>query len=64
MIDDDILREIRATRDAFAESHNFDLRAMAETLKKMDLKGREVVSFESASPEQAGSTAPKSASAA
>ncbi len=46
MIDDDILQEIRATREAFAAAHNYDVRAMGETLKRMDLSGRKVVNFE------------------
>jgi hypothetical protein len=52
MNDDDILQEIRATREAFAAAHNYDVRAMAETLKKMDLRGRTVVNFEAAPNEK------------
>ena len=46
MNDTDILQEIRATREPFAAAHNYDVRAMGETLKKLDLKGRKVVNFE------------------
>ena len=52
MIEDDILREIRATREAFAAAHNYDVRAMGETLKRMDLGGRTVVNFESSHNEK------------
>jgi hypothetical protein len=46
MIDDDILKEIHATRAAFAERHGFDIRAMAATLQAAEAaSGREVVSF-------------------
>jgi len=34
MIEDDIIREIRATRDAFAQSHNYDVWAMMAALRE------------------------------
>jgi hypothetical protein len=34
-MDKDVLEEIRATRDAFAEAHGFDIRAMFATLQRM-----------------------------
>jgi hypothetical protein len=44
MIEDDIIREIRATREAFAAAHGYDVRAMVETLRKKDAAaGRQVV---------------------
>jgi hypothetical protein len=46
MIDDEILQEIRATREAFAAAHGSDIRAMGEALKKFDLSGRTVVNLE------------------
>ncbi len=36
MADDDILQEIRATRDAFAAKHNCDVRAMIAELRSKD----------------------------
>jgi len=46
MIEDEILREIRATRDAFAAEHNYDVRAMVAALRAEDAAlGRVVVSF-------------------
>ena len=56
VIEDDILQEIRATREAFAAAHNYDVRAMGETLKKMDLSGRKVVNFEVVPNERAESS--------
>jgi len=34
-MDNDVMDEIRATRDAFAEAHGFDIRAMFATLQRM-----------------------------
>jgi hypothetical protein len=46
MIDDDILREIRATREAFAAAHNYDIRAMAATLQAAETASdREIVTL-------------------
>ena len=39
MKEDDILLEIRRTREAFAEAHGFDIRAMVATLRRMDDAG-------------------------
>jgi hypothetical protein len=44
--EDDILREIRAVREAFAAEHNYDVRAMVAALRAEDLAaGREVVTL-------------------
>lgn len=47
MIDDDILREIRKTREQFAAEHNYDLHAMFRALKAVEAaeaaSGRPVV---------------------
>jgi hypothetical protein len=44
VIEDDIIREIRATREAFAAAHGYDIRAMVETLRALgESSGREVV---------------------
>ena len=39
MIEDDILREVRAARDAFARSHGYDLHAMVAALRALDERG-------------------------
>jgi len=39
MIEDDVLREVRAAREAFARLHNFDIRAMAADLRARELAG-------------------------
>lgn len=39
MIEDDILKEIRATRDAFAQRHGYDLNSMIAYLRKLDELG-------------------------
>jgi hypothetical protein len=39
MIEDDVLREVRAAREAFARSHNYDVRAMVAKLRELDLAG-------------------------
>jgi hypothetical protein len=33
MIEDDVLRKVRAAREAFAQLHNFDVRAMVADLR-------------------------------
>ncbi len=41
---DDIPREIRATREAFAAAHGYDVYAMGDTLRALDAaSGQEVV---------------------
>jgi hypothetical protein len=58
MIDDEIIRQIRATRDSFAERHNFDIQAMAATLQAAEAaSGHRVVSF---SPQPVPSAVPSS----
>ena len=39
MVEDDVLREVRAVREAYARSHNFDVRAMVADLRTRDLAG-------------------------
>jgi hypothetical protein len=39
MVEDDVLREVRAARDAYARSHNYDVRAMVADLRSRDLAG-------------------------
>jgi hypothetical protein len=39
MIEDDVLREVRAAREAYARLHDFDVRAMAADLRARDLAG-------------------------
>lgn len=44
MIEDDVMREVRAAREAYARLHNFDIRAMVADLRCRDLAGdRQVV---------------------
>jgi len=44
MIEDEIVREVRATREAFAASHGYDIRAMVAALHKLGIaSGRELV---------------------
>ena len=44
--EDDIMREIRATRAAFAEAHGYDMKAMGDTLRRMQVEsGVPTVSF-------------------
>jgi hypothetical protein len=48
---DEILQEIRKTRDAFAERHNFDIRAMVAELQQLDQQSdRPVVRHEPRRP--------------
>ena len=43
-MDDDVLREVRATREAFARTHGYDVRAMVATLRRLNAAGdRQVV---------------------
>jgi len=39
MVDDDVLREVRAVREAYAQMHNFDVRAIVKDLQTRDLAG-------------------------
>ena len=51
MIEDDILKEIRATREAFAQMHNYDIDAMVEYLRRRTEAGdRPVVRLEPRRP--------------
>jgi hypothetical protein len=46
MIEDDVVREVRAAREAFAASHGYDIRAMVAALHELAVaSGREVVRF-------------------
>lgn len=40
---DDVLREVRATREAFARSHGYDVYAMAAALRRLDEAGDRLV---------------------
>lgn len=47
MIEDEVIREVRAVREAFAASHGYDLRAMVAALHEIGVaSGREVVHLE------------------
>lgn len=39
MVEDDVLREVRAAPEAYARLHNFDVRAMVADLRARDLAG-------------------------
>ncbi|HZU34459.1 MAG TPA: hypothetical protein VFA18_01050 [Gemmataceae bacterium] len=39
MTEDDVLREVRAAREAYARSHQFDVRAMVADLRARDAAG-------------------------
>jgi hypothetical protein len=39
MVEDDVLREVRAAREAYARLHDFDVRKMAADLRDRDLAG-------------------------
>ncbi len=39
MTEDDVLREVRAAREAYARLHNFDVRAMVADLRAQDTAG-------------------------
>jgi hypothetical protein len=43
MVEDDVLREVRAAREAYGRLHNFDIRAMVADLQARDLAGDWVV---------------------
>lgn len=39
MVEDDVLRDVRAAREAYARLHNFDVRAIVADLQARDLAG-------------------------
>ena len=39
MVEDDVLREVRAAREAYARLYNYDVRAMVADLRARDLAG-------------------------
>jgi hypothetical protein len=39
MIDDDVIREVRAAREAFGRKHGFNIRAMVADLQAQDAAG-------------------------
>lgn len=46
MMDDEVIREVRAAREAFAAAHGNDIQAMVAALQALDASdGREVVRF-------------------
>lgn len=47
MIEDEVVREVRAAREAFAAAHGYDIGAMVAALREVAAaSGREVVSFD------------------
>ena len=46
MTEDEVVREVRAAREAFAASHGYDIRAMVAALRELGVaSGRELVRF-------------------
>jgi hypothetical protein len=46
MIEDEVVREVRAAREAFAASHGFDIRKMVAALHELGIaSGRQLVQF-------------------
>jgi hypothetical protein len=46
MTEDEVVREVRAAREAFAASHGYDIRAMVAALHELGVaSGRELVRF-------------------
>ncbi len=44
MTEDEVVREVRAAREAFAASHGYDIRAMVAALREVGIaSGREVI---------------------
>ncbi len=39
MIDDDVIREVRAAREAFGQKHGYNIRAMVADLQAQDAAG-------------------------
>jgi hypothetical protein len=61
MVEDDVLREVRAAREAYARSHNFNIDAMVEDLRRRELaSGWQIVSHP---PRRVQAVAPPSESA-
>lgn len=54
MIEDEVVREVRAAREAFAASHGYDIRAMVAALHEFGVaSGREVVCLPPRRPAEA-----------
>ncbi len=69
MIEDEVVREVRAAREAFAASHGYDVRAMVAALHELGVaSGRELVRFPprpvvsgpNPGPRQTGASSPAS----
>jgi hypothetical protein len=72
MTEDEVVREVRTAREAFAASHGYDIRAMVAALHELGVaSGREVVRFAprpavsgpNAAAQQTGAAAPNPTSA-
>jgi len=52
MIEEEVLREVRTVKEAFAASHDYDLRRIHDALRKMDAESEvPVVSFAHSQPD-------------
>jgi hypothetical protein len=61
MIEDEVMRQVRAAKEAFAASHGYDMRRMHEALRKMDEEsGVPTVRLELRKPEVQVPMAPSS----
>lgn len=59
MHEDDVLRAVRAAREAFARSHGYNIRAMVADLREHDARGdRPVVRLPSRRPPVPAATPP------
>jgi hypothetical protein len=59
MIPDDVIREVRAAREAYAAAHGYDIPAMVADLKAQDLQGDwEVVTLPGRKPVYVSPVAP------
>jgi hypothetical protein len=58
MTEDEVVREVRAAREAFAAAHGYDIRAMVAALREVEIAGgREIVRFAPQPPAVAGKAA-------
>lgn len=51
---DEVIREVRAIREALAVEHEYDVRALSEAAKRREGRGAEVVRLEPRRAESAG----------
>ena len=65
MTEDEVVREVRVAREAFAASHGYDIRAMVVALREVGVaSGREVVRLAPRPPVTTGQGSPQIVAAA